>query len=69
VPDRGNLLTCSFCGTGQQQVKQLVVGTDGRICDECLDLCDETFSEEPPILRGDRFGLDGAESQYAECRA
>jgi hypothetical protein len=27
VPDPGSLLTCSFCGKSQQQVKQLVVGT------------------------------------------
>jgi ATP-dependent protease Clp ATPase subunit len=108
VPDLGSLLTCSFCGKSQQQVRKLVVGTGGRICDgcvsraptvmgqpgrtvgtpiaaiqqttheagtqpcsfcgegryqvatmasagdtrictECLELCDEIFSEEPPV--------------------
>jgi ATP-dependent protease Clp ATPase subunit len=36
VPDPGSLLTCSFCGKSQQQVKKLVAGRDGRICDACV---------------------------------
>jgi ATP-dependent protease Clp ATPase subunit len=31
------LLSCSFCGKHQKQVKKLIVGPDARICDRCTD--------------------------------
>jgi hypothetical protein len=39
-------LACSFCGKSQQQVKKLIAGPGVRICDECIDLCNEIIDEE-----------------------
>jgi len=33
----GELLSCSFCGQHQKQVKVLIAGPDGYICDRCID--------------------------------
>ena len=30
---------CSFCGTSEQDVRQLVAGPRVLICDECIELC------------------------------
>jgi hypothetical protein len=40
---------CSFCGKHRYQVSAMASAGDTRICDECLELCDEIFSEEPPV--------------------
>src|ERR1041384_5272076 len=39
-------LKCSFCGKSQDQVKKLIAGPGGYICDECVDLCNEILDEE-----------------------
>jgi hypothetical protein len=36
VSGSGNLLTCSFCGKSQRQVKKLIAGPQVYICDGCL---------------------------------
>jgi ATP-dependent Clp protease ATP-binding subunit ClpX len=39
VPDSGNLLSCSFCGKSQKQVKKLIAGITVKrsfICDGCV---------------------------------
>ena len=36
VPDPGNLLSCSFCGSNQKQVKKLIAGPGVYICDSCI---------------------------------
>jgi ATP-dependent protease Clp ATPase subunit len=33
----GGLLSCSFCGKHQKQVKKLIAGPDAYICDRCID--------------------------------
>jgi ATP-dependent Clp protease ATP-binding subunit ClpX len=33
------VMFCSFCGKGQNEVKKLVAGPTAFICDECVDLC------------------------------
>ena len=33
----GELLTCSFCGKHQKQVKKLIAGPNTFICDRCID--------------------------------
>ena len=35
--DTGELLSCSFCGKHQKQVKKLIVGPGAFICDACTD--------------------------------
>ena len=42
----GELLTCSFCGKSQRQVKKLIAGPGVYICDECIDLCNDIILEE-----------------------
>src|SRR5581483_515677 len=39
-------LLCSFCGKSQKQVKKLIAGPGGYICDECIDLCNEVIEGE-----------------------
>lgn len=33
----GELLSCSFCGKNQKQVKKLIAGPNAYICDRCID--------------------------------
>src|SRR3979490_3194034 len=44
--DSNEQLLCSFCGKSQRQVKKLIAGPGGVICDECIDLCNEIIDEE-----------------------
>lgn len=32
---------CSFCGKGENQVRQMLPGKDAFICDQCVMLCHE----------------------------
>jgi ATP-dependent Clp protease ATP-binding subunit ClpX len=43
---KDELLKCSFCGKGQNEVKKLIAGPSVYICDECVGLCNEIISEE-----------------------
>jgi len=40
------ILTCSFCGKHQEQVRKLIAGPRVYICDECIQLCNEIIAEE-----------------------
>src|ERR1700716_3086839 len=46
--DTNEQLLCSFCGKSQRQVKKLIAGPGVYICDECIDLFNETMTEGPP---------------------
>ena len=39
---------CTFCGKLRNRVSAMASAGDMRICDECLELCDEILSEVPP---------------------
>jgi ATP-dependent Clp protease ATP-binding subunit ClpX len=41
------LMKCSFCEKSQNEVKKLVAGNSGYICDECIVLCNEVIKDEP----------------------
>jgi hypothetical protein len=41
------VITCSFCGKTQHEVKKLIAGPGVYICDECVGLCDEIIAEDP----------------------
>ncbi len=43
MPNREDLLRCSFCGKTRMQVEQMVAGATGHICNECVDLCFEVL--------------------------
>jgi ATP-dependent protease Clp ATPase subunit len=50
VRDEAGAEQCSFCGKHRYQVAAMA--SDGGmliICDECLELCDEVLSDEPPM--------------------
>jgi ATP-dependent Clp protease ATP-binding subunit ClpX len=34
-------MRCSFCGKGKSQVKQLITGMSGFICNECIEICND----------------------------
>ena len=38
-------LHCSFCGKSQRKVEQLVNGPNVRICNECVDICNEIIAD------------------------
>lgn len=40
------LMKCSFCEKSQNEVKKLVAGNSGYICDECIVLCNEVIKDE-----------------------
>ncbi len=49
VSDEARAEQCSFCGKNRHQVAAMASTGDARICNECLELCDEIMDEEPPI--------------------
>jgi ClpX C4-type zinc finger len=38
---------CSFCGKARDRVEAMAAAGDARICNECVDLCDEIISDDP----------------------
>ena len=40
-----DLMSCSFCGKNQREIKKLVAGPGVFICNECVYLCDTILSE------------------------
>ncbi|MBI5496731.1 MAG: ATP-dependent Clp protease ATP-binding subunit ClpX [Deltaproteobacteria bacterium] len=49
MPEKRNpegILSCSFCGKTQKEVKKLIAGPGVYICDECISLCNDIIAEE-----------------------
>src|SRR3978361_2305700 len=44
--DSKNTLYCSFCGKSQLEVRKLIAGPTGCVCDECVERCIENSREE-----------------------
>lgn len=42
------LMRCSFCEKSQNEVKKLVAGNSGFICDECIILCNDVIRDDVP---------------------
>ena len=40
------ILRCSFCGKGQNEVKKLIAGPGVYICDQCVKICVEILEED-----------------------
>lgn len=53
------ILSCSFCGKTQAEVKKLVAGRGVYICDECIEVCLSILSDEFTQNKV----LDGAEGE------
>jgi len=41
-----DVLLCSFCGKGKDEVKQLIAGPNMFICNECVAICNEILADE-----------------------
>jgi ATP-dependent protease Clp ATPase subunit len=73
VSRSAGLLTCSFCGNSQKQVKKLIVGPHARICDGCVSrahavLADPGQPAGPPIATIQRVADDAAAEQCGFCQ-
>jgi ATP-dependent Clp protease ATP-binding subunit ClpX len=55
-------LRCSFCGKSQLQVEQLVNGPNVRICNNCVDICNE-------IIADNKLSADGRTGESQRPRA
>lgn len=42
----GVVLSCSFCGATQNEVRKLIAGPSVYVCDECVELCNQVIHEE-----------------------
>nr|MBP9936552.1 ATP-dependent Clp protease ATP-binding subunit ClpX [Pyrinomonadaceae bacterium] len=40
------LLTCSFCGKSQNDVRKLIAGPGVYICNECIGICNEIINDD-----------------------
>lgn len=49
---------CSFCGKDASQVKRIIAGADGYICNECVELCSEIIKEDNNIEYGFDFDFE-----------
>ncbi len=49
---RDRLLSCSFCGKNEHQVKKLVAGPATHICDECVAIAARLMRESDEEKRG-----------------
>ena len=45
MSDKDKDLHCSFCGKEKDEVDKLIAGTDGYICNECIELCHSMLEE------------------------
>jgi ATP-dependent protease Clp ATPase subunit len=52
ISDEAGAQPCGFCGKRRHQVAAMASAGDTRICNECLELCDEILSEVPPVPGG-----------------
>ena len=55
------ILYCSFCGKSQQEVKNIIAGRDGNICNECVSKCAikmHTGNEADSIKTIDELSFD-----------
>lgn len=46
VSDQSRDERCSFCQKRRHQVEAMAAAGEARVCNECLDLCDEILSDE-----------------------
>lgn len=46
VDNASNIISCSFCGKSQREVRKLIAGPTVYICDECVDLCNEIIADD-----------------------
>lgn len=55
---------CCLCGKTKEQVKKLIVGLQGAVCADCIDLCNDILRSEP-----EKASAAAAVSEAAVVRA
>ncbi|MEJ7914523.1 MAG: ClpX C4-type zinc finger protein, partial [Chitinophagaceae bacterium] len=50
-----NILHCSFCGRSRDEVKILIAGQEGHICENCVEHAREIIDQEL-LVRDDNAG-------------
>ncbi len=40
------ILSCSFCGKSQNDVRKLIAGPGVYVCNECIDICNEIINDD-----------------------
>lgn len=72
VPDTGNLLSCSFCGRNQRQVKKLIAGPHLYICDGCVSRAQAVIASpgqtaSTPVATIQQVGEEAGLEQCSFC--
>ena len=49
---------CSFCGKDSSQVKRIIAGANGYICNECVELCSEIIEGEENAMNDFTFDFE-----------
>jgi ATP-dependent Clp protease ATP-binding subunit ClpX len=52
-----NILHCSFCGRAETEVKHMIKGVAGNICDECVHMCHTIVEADHKEREMDNFEL------------
>ena len=55
--DKYKNLSCSFCGRNEAEVKTLIRGIAGNICDECIAMCHNIIESNTEIPEEEQIDL------------
>lgn len=55
--DKYKNLSCSFCGRAELEVKTLIRGIAGNICDECISMCHNIIEASEPETEAAEFEM------------
>ncbi len=55
--EKYKVLSCSFCGRPEAEVKTLIRGIAGNICDECVSMCHTIVDQDKPKEAEEQFEL------------
>lgn len=53
--ERSKHLTCSFCGREEAEVKSLIRGIAGNICNDCIVMCHDIVDTNDPEIEAEEF--------------
>lgn len=55
--DRMKRLSCSFCGRDETEVKTVIRGITGNICNDCIEMCHNIVESSTTVSSGEEFEL------------
>jgi len=55
--DRMKRLSCSFCGRNETEVKTVIRGITGNICNDCIEMCHNIVESSTTVSSGEEFEL------------